>query len=160
MKTKLLFSIALLFCFVKSLIAQTFTVDNIKYEVTTPFTVKITGLVDRGVSSVTIPLTVTNNSKTYNVTAIGANAFNGYSSLTSVSISDSVTSIGNYAFFGVGEPAACGAGVVTVPFAVVACCNAFPRPQRDDAERGREQHSQTQIRRSRAMYAPGCGIVL
>lgn len=45
--------------------------------------------------------------------------------------------IGNYAFFGVGEPAACGAGVVTVPFAVVACCNAFPRPQRDDAERGR-----------------------
>ena len=68
--------------------------------------------------------------------------------------------LGNYAFFGVGEPAACGAGVVTVPFAVVACCNAFPRPQRDDAERGREQHSQTQIRRSRAMYAPGCGIVL
>lgn len=44
--------------------------------------------------------------------------------------------IGNYAFFGVGEPAACGAGGVTVPFAVVACCNAFPRPQRDDAERG------------------------
>lgn len=44
--------------------------------------------------------------------------------------------LGNYAFFGVGEPAACGAGVVTVPFAVVACCNAFPRPQRDDAERG------------------------
>lgn len=34
--------------------------------------------------------------------------------------------LGNYAFFGVGEPAACGAGVVTVPFAVVACCNAFP----------------------------------
>ncbi len=101
MKTKLLFSIALLFCFVKSLIAQTFTVDNINYEVTssiTPFTVKITGLVDRGVSSVTIPLTVTNNSKTYNVTAIGDYAFHGYSSLTSVSISDSVTSIGNYAF--------------------------------------------------------------
>ena len=101
MKTKLLFSIALLFCFVKSLIAQTFTVDNINYEVTssiTPFTVKITGLVDRGVSSVTIPLTVTNNSKTYNVTAIGDYAFYGYSSLTSVSISDSVTSIGQYAF--------------------------------------------------------------
>ena len=49
--------------------------------------------------------------------------------------------IGNYAFFGVGEPAACGAGVVTVPFAVVACCNAFPRPQRDDAERGRESNT-------------------
>ena len=101
MKTKLLFSIALLFCFVKSLIAQTFTVDNINYEVTssiTPFTVKITGLVDRGVSSVTIPLTVTNNSTTYNVTAIGNNAFYGYYSLTSVSISDSVTSIGQYAF--------------------------------------------------------------
>ncbi len=101
MKTKLLFSIAILFCFVKSLIAQTFTVDNINYEVTssiTPFTVKITGLVDRGVSSVTIPLTVTNNSTTYNVTAIGNNAFYGYSSLTSASISDSVTSIGSNAF--------------------------------------------------------------
>ena len=44
--------------------------------------------------------------------------------------------IGNYAFFGVGEPAACGAGVVTVPFAVVACCNAFPAPLRDTGERG------------------------
>ncbi|WP_374362475.1 leucine-rich repeat protein [Cloacibacterium sp.] len=103
MKTKLLFSIALLFCFVKSLIAQTtFTVDNINYEVTSsrrPFTVKITGLVDRGVSSVTIPLTVTNNSKTYNVTAIGNGAFGYCGNLTSVSISDSVTSIGDYAFY-------------------------------------------------------------
>lgn len=102
MKTKLLFSIALLFCFVKSLIAQTFTVDNINYEVTssiTPFTVKITGLVDTPVNSVTIPLTVTNNSTTYNVTAIGDNAFYGYSSLTSVSIGNSVTSIGSGAFY-------------------------------------------------------------
>ncbi|WP_374450375.1 leucine-rich repeat protein [Cloacibacterium normanense] len=102
MKTKLLFSIALLFCFVKSLIAQTFTVGNINYEVTssiTPFTVKITGLVNTAVNSVTIPLTVTNNSTTYNVTAIGDYAFYDCTNLTSVSISDSVTSIGNYAFY-------------------------------------------------------------
>ena len=101
MKTKLLFSIALLFCFVKSLIAQTFTVDNINYEVTsssTPFTVKVTGLVDRGVSSVTIPLTVINDSKTYNVTEIGYGAFYNCTSLTSVSFGNSVTSIGDYAF--------------------------------------------------------------
>ena len=62
--------------------------------------------------------------------------------------------IGNYAFFGVGEPAACRAGVVTVPFAVVACCNAFPRPQRDDAERGRERHRLSRVRRSHAPSAP------
>lgn len=39
-------------------------------------------------------------------------------------------------FSGSASPRRVGAGVVTVPFAVVACCNAFPRPQRDDAERG------------------------
>ena len=61
---------------------------------------------------------------------------------------------GNYAKIGVGEPAACGAGVVTVPFAVVACCNAFPRPQRDDAERGRERYHLSRVRRSHAPSAP------
>ena len=104
MKTKLLFSIALFFCFVKSLIAQTtFTVDNIKYEVTsssTPFTVKVIGPGAYWFNKVTIPLTVINNSKTYNVTAIEDYAFQGFSSLTSVSIGDSVTSIGNNAFQG------------------------------------------------------------
>ena len=83
-------------------LTQTFTVDNINYEVTsssTPFTVKVIGLVAE-VNSVTIPLTVTNNSKTYNVTEIGDNAFYDYLRLRSVSIGNSVTSIGVRAFGG------------------------------------------------------------
>ena len=54
---------------------------------------------DKGVSSVTIPLTVTNNSTTYNVTAIGNYAFRSCGNLTSVSIGNSVTSIGEAAFY-------------------------------------------------------------
>lgn len=131
MKTKLLFSIALLFCFVESLIAQTtFTVDNIKYEVTssiTPFTVKITGLVDTEVNSVTIPLTVTNNSTTYNVTAIGDRAFLSCTSLTSVSISDSVTSIGESAFQDCGNltSVSIGNSVTSIGHYAFYNCNAL-----------------------------------
>lgn len=56
--------------------------------------------------------------------------------------------IGNYAFFGVGEPAACGAGVVTVPCGFVACCNAFPAPQRDDADKRVATQAEAQTRLS------------
>jgi len=48
----------------------------------------------------TIPLTITENSNTYNVTSIGEYAFADCTSLTSVDITNSVNSIGPYAFFG------------------------------------------------------------
>lgn len=45
-------------------------------------------------------------------------------------------SLGNYAFFGVDEPATCGGGASQYLFAIAACCNANTRPLGGDAERG------------------------
>ena len=56
--------------------------------------------VDKAVTSVKIPATVTFNEKTYDVTSIGKYAFYGCSSLTSVTIPDGVTTIGSSAFEG------------------------------------------------------------
>ena len=50
--------------------------------------------------SVTIPSTVTYNGKTYNVTDIGDNAFNGCINLTSVTLPNSIKKIGIHAFHG------------------------------------------------------------
>ena len=49
--------------------------------------------------AVTIPATVTYNSKTYSVTSIGGLAFSDCSSLTSITLPEGVTSIGSSAFF-------------------------------------------------------------
>ena len=52
--------------------------------------------------SVTIPSTVTYNSKTYSVTSIGWGAFSDCPGLTSITIPNSVTSIGSMAFYNTG----------------------------------------------------------
>lgn len=77
--------------------SQTFTENNITYEVTSTTTVKTTGYNSAGGTVVNVPATVTNNSTTYNVTEIGVQSFFS-SSLTSVTIPDSVEIIGASAF--------------------------------------------------------------
>ena len=51
-----------------------------------------------GVTTITIPSSVTYNSVTYSVTSIGEYAFYACDALTSITIPNSVTSIGEYAF--------------------------------------------------------------
>ena len=65
--------------------------------------------------SVTIPETITYNSKIYSVTSIGHQAFYGCYGLTSVTIPNSVTSIGKSAFYG-----CYGLTSVTIPNSVTS----------------------------------------
>ncbi|MDD2192334.1 MAG: leucine-rich repeat domain-containing protein, partial [Bacteroidales bacterium] len=64
---------------------------------------------------ITIPNTVTHNSNTYTVTSIGEYAFFGCDSITSITIPNSVTSIGKLAFSGCKE-----ATSITVPNSVTS----------------------------------------
>ncbi len=77
-----------------STFADYFEVDGIRYETTSSTTVSVMG---SNPGDVVIPSTVSYNSQTYNVTSIGLMAF-FYSDLTSITIPNSVTSIGDHAF--------------------------------------------------------------
>ena len=88
--------------------AYDFKIDGIYYSITSssdPLTVAVVypglngnGYYDKYTGSVTIPKTVTYKGKTYSVTSIDG-AFSGCSDLTSVTIPNSVTSIGYRAFY-------------------------------------------------------------
>ena len=89
--------------------AHDFSVEGIYYNIITSSTDLTVAVTYRGnyynsysneySGAVTVPTTVTYNSKTYRVTSIGDYAFDGYSSLTSITIPEGVTSIGDYAFY-------------------------------------------------------------
>ena len=101
--------LALLISMVASVaLAHDFEVDGIYYEITSSADLTVAVSYKGNYYSysveyygnVTIPSSVSYNSKTYSVTSIADHAFSGCTGLTSVTIGNSVTSIADYAFSG------------------------------------------------------------
>ena len=96
------FLLSLLVALLTTLSTHAFKSGDLYYKITSDNTVEVTsdGNNYKGLTTATIPETVTNNGTTYSVTSIGDDAFYNCSSLTSITFPNSVTSIGNYAFHG------------------------------------------------------------
>ncbi|MDD7888305.1 leucine-rich repeat domain-containing protein [Flavivirga sp. 57AJ16] len=85
-------------------ISQTFEIEHINYQVTSTGGIPTVEIKEspKATGAIDIPETVTHQGVTYRVTAIGNGAFNGAfmgNALTSVTIPDSVTTIGAFAFY-------------------------------------------------------------
>ena len=100
MKIKVIFLYIGLFVFLSNAFAQTVEIDGIAYNLTSDLTVSVTKKSPRYSGDITIPSTVTYNGINYRVTLIGFKAFYDCSGLTSITIPNSVTSIGYDAFSG------------------------------------------------------------
>lgn len=76
---------------------NTVTIDNLKYKINNDYTASLVGYTGE-FENLTIPESVTYEGYTFSVTSIGDYAFRSCENLTSVTIPDSVKSIGNDAF--------------------------------------------------------------
>lgn len=82
--------------------AQEFEVDGIYYNITDEANKTVEVIKNKekkNTGSVVIPESVTYNDATYSVTTIGEKAFGDCSGLTSITIPNSITSIGDYTFY-------------------------------------------------------------
>ena len=96
-----LFSLILSVVFSTSALAYDVKIDGIYYNlISKGKTAEVTWGEEKYSGSITIPSSIKVNDVEYTVTSIGVNAFYECSGLTSVTIPNSVTSIGNSAFSG------------------------------------------------------------
>ncbi|KAI4449017.1 hypothetical protein C823_003546 [Eubacterium plexicaudatum ASF492] len=77
------------------------TVGNIIYKISsiTDKRVRVMGLVNKSVTTLTIPNTISYGGRTYSVTCINANAFRGNGSLKKITFGTKLRSIEHYAFY-------------------------------------------------------------
>ncbi len=87
-----------LVCGVMACKAQTFVENGITYSVLTDSTVAVASNKGAYAGAVTVPATVTHNDSAFHVVAVAARAFQASKELTSVTLPESVTTLGNYAF--------------------------------------------------------------
>ena len=84
---------------VGTMFAQKIKIGDLYYNLdATNQTAEVTSFSDKYSGAIVIPSSVSYNSKTFSVTSIGNNAFEGCTGLTSIEIPNSVTSIGKRAF--------------------------------------------------------------
>ena len=93
-----LFSLILSVVFSTSALAYDVKIDGIYYDIYSDKTAAVISGGEKYSGEVVIPSSITSEGKEYTVTSIGKKAFYGCSDLTSVTIPNSVTSIGDYAF--------------------------------------------------------------
>ena len=99
MKRFTLFSFILSVVFSTSALAYDVKVDGIYYNlISKGKTAEVTSGEEKYTGEVVIPSSITVEGQEYPVTSIGASAFELCSGLTSVTIPNSVTSIGDFAF--------------------------------------------------------------